>query len=671
MATHSLFAKGAAALAAIALAVGIGGVSAAQADEAPTPQAGTITITAPVAQADDNMKPPTFTGREFTAYQLASYVSPQTNADHTAITGYGLANAAGVNDADVLSWIGAAAVTNGTVDPNLRSVLNASGGTLTFTGEAADLTPIEFVAKYFYGTGTDRYGNQMANSLQVRLFTDAAATSGKLKDGTTATVSPTQAQFTGLNEGLYLIDETDSQSGSAQTVSRAMITGTPMTVDGKAYAEVESSDPARSFTLGSIALKAEQVETAKTVAETSSANNQIAQMQSQRVFTITTNVPDYTHEYSGIADPVFTVSDKPSTGVDPFTTTGAQATVDGLKLTATNGKGETSTLVEGTDYTVATRPDTANADYGFTITLTNPRALSGDTITATYKATVTTLTQALTNTATSNFSNDPYDAQSMGKASASMNLYTTRIAISKVAYDDAGTKLDGAQFSVTGANNAAVKFSTDGKGNYYVDPNGTETAVTAGDVAIYGLGADSDGATTYTFTETKAPEGYLLGANGKHVTFTVTVDPTYSDHDVTSVAFQAGSQDHKNFLDMTTPAMWQQNQTVQASAARQASNVFVGGTVSVENTKNASDFAKTGGEITRVLAAAPAPADSRTRANAHQLGLHHATVRPHPYPSTSQESPYRTCTPPIILLQGSTRGTCVHGSAGGTPSAHG
>ena len=74
MATHSLFAKGAAALAAIALAVGIGGVSAAQADEAPTPQAGTITITAPVAQADDNMKPPTFTGREFTAYQLASYV---------------------------------------------------------------------------------------------------------------------------------------------------------------------------------------------------------------------------------------------------------------------------------------------------------------------------------------------------------------------------------------------------------------------------------------------------------------------------------------------------------------------------------------------------------------------------------------------------------------------
>ena len=70
----------------------------------------------------------------------------------------------------------------------------------------------------------------------------------------------------------------------------------------------------------------------------------------------------------------------------------------------------------------------------------NPRALSGDTITATYKATVTALTQALTNTATSNFSNDPYDAQSMGKASASMNLYTTRIAISKVAYDFRGLR---------------------------------------------------------------------------------------------------------------------------------------------------------------------------------------------------------------------------------------
>lgn len=603
MATHSLFAKGAAALAAIALAVGIGGVSAAQADEAPTPQAGTITITAPVAQADDNMKPPTFTGREFTAYQLASYVSPQTNADHTAITGYGLANAAGVNDADVLSWIGAAAVTNGTVDPNLRSVLNASGGTLTFTGEAADLTPIEFVAKYFYGTGTDRYGNQMANSLQVRLFADAAATSGKLKDGTTATVSPTQAQFTGLNEGLYLIDETDSQSGSAQTVSRAMITGTPMTVGGKTYATVQGADPANSFTLGSIALKAEQVEIAKTAAAAASANNQIAQMQSQRVFTVTTNVPDYTYEYNGITNPKFTIDDKPAAGVNPFTTTGAQTTVSDLKLTATNGKGTTSTLAEGTDYTVAATPSTADSAYGFTITLTNPRALSGDSITATYSATVTDLAQALANTASSNFSNDPYDAQSMGNASATANLYTTKISLSKTAYNDANTKLTGAQFSVTGANNAPVKFSADSNGNYYADPQGKVTAVTAGDVAIYGLGADADAATTYTFTETKAPEGYLLGANGKHVTFTVTVDPTYSDHDVTSVAFQASSQDHKNFLDMTTPAMWQQNQTVQASAARQASNVFVGGTVSVENTKNASDFAKTGGEITRVLAA--------------------------------------------------------------------
>lgn len=599
MATHSLFAKGAAALAAVALAIGIGGVSAAQADESTTPQAGTITITAPVAQSDDNMKPPTFTGRTFTAYQLASYVSPQTNADHTAVTGYGLANAAGVTDSEVLNWIRAAAVTNGTVDPNLQSVLSVSGGTLTFIGEAADLTPIEFVAKYFYGAGTDRYGNQMADSLQVRLFADAAATSGKLTGGTTATVSDTQAQFTGLNEGLYLIDETDSQSGSAQTVSRAMVTGTPMTVGGTTYTTVQGSGPAMSFTLGSIALKAEQVEIAKTVAEDASKNNQVARMHSQRVFTVTTNVPDYTYEYSGITNPTFTIDDKPASGINPLTTTGTQTTVNSLTLTATDGKGATRTLTAGTDYTVAT----TDADHGFTITLTNPRALSGDTITATYNATVTDLTQALTNTATSNFSNDPYKAESMGKASAAVNLYTTKIALSKIAYNDANTKLTGAQFSVTGADNAAVTFSTDGKGNYYVDPNGTEKAVTAGDVAIYGLGADSDDPTTYTFTETKAPEGYLLGANGKHVTFTVTVDPTYNNHDVASVAFQVGSQDHKNFLDQTTPAMWQHDQTVQVAAARQASNVFAGGTVSVENTKNASDFAKTGGEITRVLTA--------------------------------------------------------------------
>lgn len=591
MATHSWFTKGAAAVAAVAFAIGLGGVGAAQADE-PDAAAGTITIVAPQASASDNLIPPTFDGRSFKAYELGAYADVQTNG--TAVTGYDLKNADGITDANVRGWIKDATTHDNTVDSNLSSVLSLSGGDITFTGEAANLTPIEFVAKYFYGTGADRYGNAMADSQQVRLFADAAAQSGTLGTGTDAAVTTDKATFTGLDEGLYLVVETTNGQALSQTVSRAMIVGTPVTDNGTTYTEVQNTKTGRSYSLGSIILKAEKVEVTK------QATDQIAQVGSTRTFTITTNVPDYKYEYSAIGEPVFTISDKPSTNLNPFASNTA---VNNLHISYTK-TGDTTATELNSNYTLDVSPNAGDAqNYGFSITIRGDalRELSGSKITVTYDATVTGLAQTTENTATVNFSNNPSDTTSKGKVTTTENVYTSRIDLDKVAYGNADTHLDGATFSVTDANGAAVKFSKDDQGNYYVDKNGTVTEVTAGQVKVFGLGADSDAASTYTFQETKAPTGYLLGDAGKHVTFTVTVTPQIVDNELKNVSFKADTTDYANFLDLTDAAMWKNEQTVSRDAAQD--NVFAGGAVRVENTKNASDFAKTGGEITRVLAA--------------------------------------------------------------------
>lgn len=577
-----VMAKVAAMLGAVAM-IGAGGLvtSSALADDAtPAAGGGSITITAPSSVDGNNMLAPTVNKQTFTAYELGAYSNVQTA--NGQITGFNLTPANGISDAEVRNWITAAAVTNGTVDSEYTDVLNADG---SFKGAAENLTPLQFVAKYFYGTAADRYGNQNASNTEMRLFAQAAAKSKLLSNGVPATGADNKVQFTNLPEGLYLIVQNGTASTS-QTLARAMVTGTTYTSGGTTYTDVHSATNG-DFTIGSLFLKAEKVIVTKTT-----PTDQLVTVGSQREFTITTHVPMYS-DYANWTNQTFSISDAPS----------AALTVDANTITVKAGA---DTLTSGTDYTLTT----GTPANGFTITLKDPLTLSGKTITVTYTATVNSVTtNAITNTATVDFSNDPSSSSKHGEATTETptELYVASSPLQKVKF---GTEqpLQGAVFTVT-SNGNPVKFDYDTNSQTYsVNAKGTVTELTVSSdsgINIAGLAADSERPVTYTFTETKAPAGYVLGQTP--VSFTLTVTPAFTDGKLTSVSFDINSTTFANFIDESDAAV--RNSTPIATTSLDQTvggktvtvTKFTSGLIRVENTTNPSDFAKTGGEITRVL----------------------------------------------------------------------
>lgn len=600
-------AKVAAMLGAVAM-IGAGGVMTAPAladDTAATTGGGSIEIESPQKVNGDNMIAPSVNGRVFNAYELGSYENVTLNKDQSEITGYSLANASGIDNAEVMKWIDSAAA--GVALQTLNDVMACTGSgtstTCTFKGAAANLTPLQFVARYFYGTGSDAYGNNHADQPLMRRFAQAAAASGVLKPATKQPVAGTNNEvlFQGLTPGLYLITEA-SVPGSAstgETVARAMITGTtyPL-VGGKDITSVvdASTTPATTFELGKLYLKAEKVMVAKDVIDAGKPiNDQLARAKSARTFAITTNVPNY-DEYTNWTSPQFSISDSPTN----LTLDTGSVTVT---ATTTDGTAKTTSLKKGTDYTV-----TSNADGGFTVTLDAPRALSGDSIKIVYSAVVADVSAADTmNTATVKFSKDPLDPQALGTVNATRNVYVAAIPFQKIKYNDPNTVLAGAVFDVTDANGNPVKFDVNAADNVYsVDPastraNANQIVSNSSSIMLVGLGADANGATKYTFTERKAPTGYILG--NTPVSFTLTVTPKYEGNALTGVSYQingneGNSGNFANFVDSS-------ERTVQAGSVvtspKSNTTEFEGGMIRVENTTNASDFAKTGGEITRAL----------------------------------------------------------------------
>ena len=86
------------------------------------------------------------------------------------------------------------------------------------------------------------------------------------------------------------------------------------------------------------------------------------------------------------------------------------------------------------------------------------------------------------------------------------------------------------------------------------------------------------------------------------MSFTVTVTPTFdAAGESTGAKVVVESANHANFIDLSTVA----NATSPASTN---GTVYTLGTARVENTKNISDFAKTGGEIVWLMVAAGAAA---------------------------------------------------------------
>lgn len=566
-----------------------------------------ITITAPAGGT--NLIAPTVDGRTFKAIRIAGY--KDVAVKDGKITGFDLTLADGVTDSALTTAILAA------YPSGVESVFTVTDGKITLQGAYENMTLIQFIGQYFYGNGSDVYGNTNADSVAVRKLADSLMGSLSSNPAITATGSEGKVviDVPDNREGLYLIVEepkidTTTDAFKGETVSRAMLTGTGATVDGTIYTQVSTKhgDTDVTYTLGALNLKAEKVTLDKEVEHP----DQLIQIGTSRQFTITTNVPNYQTDYPTWTPTTFQFTDNPSDNIDPFNTDG---TVRNLKLQSSNDGGTTWTDMDASKYTQAKNTTTEDSN-DFIVALT-PAALiahQGERIKLTYDGVITSLkmdtadddAHTTLNTVDLDFSNNPNVADDKARLTDDVNLYDVKLDIEKT--DMQTRKLLGAKFDVT-VGGTKIKFIKSANGDQYTavkagsaqdansvdsisvgyDDNGTVKPVT-----INGLAADNSGATVYTFTETQAPEGYILGANP--VTFTVTLTPKDANSDGTvdgvDAAVNAGT--FGNFVVNGTS-------NTNAPVSGHEFNV---GQVTVKNTKNISDLPQTGGTISKAIGAA-------------------------------------------------------------------
>lgn len=566
-----------------------------------------ITITAPAGGT--NLIAPTVDGRTFKAIRIAGY--KDVAVKDGKITGFDLTLADGVTDSALTTAILAA------YPSGVESVFTVTDGKITLQGAYENMTLIQFIGQYFYGNGSDVYGNTNAGSEAVRKLADSLMGSLSSNPAITATGSNGKVVINVPDdrEGLYLIVEepkidTTTDAFKGETVSRAMLTGTGATVDGTIYTQVSTKhgDTDVTYTLGALNLKAEKVTLDKEVEHP----DQLIQIGTSRQFTITTNVPNYQTDYPTWTPTTFQFTDNPSDNIDPFNTDG---TVRNLKLQSSNDGGTTWTDMDASEYTQAKNTTTEDSN-DFIVALT-PAALiahQGERIKLTYDGVITSLkmdtadddAHTTLNTVDLDFSNNPNVADDKARLTDDVNLYDVKLDIEKT--DMQTRKLLGARFDVT-VDGTKIKFIKSANGDQYTavkagsaqdansvdsisvgyDDNGTVKPVT-----INGLAADNSGATVYTFTETQAPEGYILGANP--VTFTVTLTPKDANSDGTvdgvDAAVNAGT--FGNFVVNGTS-------NTNAPVSGHEFNV---GQVTVKNTKNISDLPQTGGTISKAIGAA-------------------------------------------------------------------
>lgn len=563
-----------------------------------------ITIT---AAAHGQFAKPDMTTRTFKAYKIASYTDVQFEGgdmDRHAI-GYDLLTG-------VIPEVEMKAAIKAAVGFQWNGVVAADGDSIKFVGNAANLKASQFVAKYFYGTGSDVYGNAHADKAEMRKFADALMNSPSFRNGNAASTPVTVAGDTATvavpdngGEGIYLIVETSDHT-DGNTVSRAMVTGSPFQ-DGNKFVNTLVNGNS-TYTLGKLTLKADTVTVDKETYKTGYANNikdQLVGVGSKRGFQITTNVPEYMNAYqdwmkSGEV-PVFSIGDNPSDNVTPDS-----GTIEVYKDSIYSaGK-----LTLNTDYTVTDGKADDPNDFAVNLTFTKTdgsldadklKALSGQNIIVRYNATVDSLADTTDNTATVDFSNDPYKYKH-GTVTDNERSYEADLNLKKVAWNDAGSQLEGAEFQVwkgdtAGNANTVLKFNRTGH-NYVLANGGTDNKVVFGKTILKGLAADSDTAVTYHFKETKAPAGYILGENP--VEFNVTLTPTFGgDGELQKVTYSINSANHGNFTDLTAFAANGVNAPANGETVIVDEHPAI-----VENTTNIKNFAKTGGEIVAYIALA-------------------------------------------------------------------
>lgn len=556
----------------------------------------------------------TVAGRTFTAYKIASYSNVRFDGEGNVakVTGYNLNST--VDDEKLRSAI-ITAITDadGSVKDAYKNVADVTAGHLTFKNEDANLSAIQFVAKHFYGNADDVYTNNHANNADTRKFADALRAAGLTSFATvTAGANDASASFNLGDDdlGLYLIVETNHGAANGETISRAMVIGSVFK-NGDAYVNTIAGqgDGATDVTVGTIKLKSDKVTVNKEVV----GNDQLIGLGSVRTFQIDTNVPNYKNDYQDWTNPVFKVHDNPSDNLT-VSAKGDYTDVSNLKVQANTGAdGEYEDVAAGA-YTVSADTTTDDAN-DFIVSLNSPADFSGKKVRVKYDATVNSVvTDTTVNNTNIEFSNDPYDASSVDtKPSDDEKLYQADLDLSKVAFGNNTLKLDGAQFTVT-KNDAPVNWKESADKSYYYEvKDGAETGLTntvtlntaslKKGTAFRGLAFDSDDATTYTFTETKAPEGYILG--GEPLTFTVKLTPKFGgDGELTGVDYSVDAGKFAKFLDASAISLDAARPTAGTlnTVGDNATGTVYSASATVENTDDLNDMPKTGADVMTYIA---------------------------------------------------------------------
>ena len=331
-----------------------------------------------------------------------------------------------------------------------------------------------------FATKASNWAQNKANGIKVNKTTTVSSN---------ATDSKYTATFTGLDYGYYVVAVPGATlaNASSQYATLVSVHSTSVT------AEIKGNLP-------TVDKKVQVGSTGKDVTD--------AKIGDTLTFTLTSTIPDM----SAYSTYTFNFKDTLSKGL-------TFKQVDSVKV-----EGANSSLTEGTDYTVTKSETTDNTLL--TVAMkdfkTRQQANAGKTITVTYTATLNEKAavggHGNTNSATIQYSNDPSNGGTGESEPSKVRVFTYGFTVDKYTgdkYNDAATRLAGAEFTLTPKNDSTpISFVRVNAGSatenavYRVakaDETGTTTIITPenGKVDFQGLKNGE-----YTLTETKAPAGY-------------------------------------------------------------------------------------------------------------------------------------------------------------------
>ena len=300
--------------------------------------------------------------------------------------------------------------------------------------------------------------------------------------------------FSGLKMGTYLIITDNGYRVYAPTV----VNVTPEYTDGTW--QVTPENPT---------IKSSTISITKTVTDNSKDKDNYS-TKDTITFRIEADVPQYP---STSAAKKFYISDDLTNGL----------TLDASSIKVYGDSvDDAHILKEDTNYTKGTtRPDTGNTTADFVLNFNYDTISQYSKIIVTYTATLAQNTNTViggtgnTNTAYLDYSNNPYDAESLQTQTDSTKVYTYELDVSKIDKSDSHG-LSGAQFELSTDSSRANKlsFAKIDEGKYYVATSGETTLQVDDNGKLYIYGLDVG---TYYLTETKAPDEYTLDSTPKAI----------------------------------------------------------------------------------------------------------------------------------------------------------